>query len=83
MVEAQELGQQEQAPATSSYRMSDWKVGVWGFWNAALRRPEAVSPVSSPTASKESSRDRSAGERFIVFLFWRRAPRFGWVDLQL
>ena len=39
VVEAQELGQQEQAPATSSYRMSDLKVGVWGFWNAALRRP--------------------------------------------
>ena len=80
MVEVQELCQHEQAPATSSYRMSDLKSVFGGLWNATLRRPEAVSPVSPPTAPEESSRDRSGvGEICHFFTFWRPAARFGWV----
>ena len=76
MVEVQELRlrQREQALATSSHRMSDLKLVFGGLWNAALRRPEAVSPVSPPTAPEESSRDRSGvGEICRFFMFWLRA----------
>ena len=43
------------------------------LWDAALRRPEAISPVSPPTAPEESSRDRSGvGGINHFFVLWRR-----------